>query len=327
MKKACMLSQPNSAFGSSKDSNCADQRRSWALKGLATALISAGLLAGVPSLAADSSLPSNPQVQPGPSKAVQPQVDKQTAAAAAERRKALLSDASEAISQTQQALKALEEQKNDVALRALAEATGKLELIVSRDPSLKLAPVATNVVTSDVLAGPGAVKIAIAEARQALSDGDIPKARLLVEALTSEVRIHTTNIPLATYPAAIKAITPLIDAGKIDEAKTQLQTALNTMVITTDVIPLPKLRAESLLKEAQALTEKKDRSKEDNEKLANQLKTVREQLQMAELLGYGRKRDFQPMYAQLESIEKSSAGGKSGAGWFDKIRRLVAEAF
>ena len=123
------------------------------------------------------------------------------------------------------------------------------------------------------------------------------------------------------------AIQPLIDAGKIDEAKTQLQTALNTMVVTTDVIPLPKLRAETLLKEAQPLTEKKDRSTGDNDKLANQLKTVREQLQMAELLGYGKKPDFQPMYAQLESIEKTSAGGKSGAGWFDKIRKQIAEAF
>ena len=81
-----------------------------------------------------------------------------------------------------------------------------------------------------------------------------------------------------------------------------------------------------VLKQAQGLTEKK-RSAGDNDKLANQLKAVREQLQMAELLGYGKKQDFQPMYAQLESIEKTSAGGKSGAGWFDKIRKQIAEAF
>ena len=56
-------------------------------------------------------------------------------------------------------------------------------------------------------------------------------------------------------PPAIKPITPLIDAGKIDEARTQLQAALATLVITTDVIALPKLRAQSLLKEAQTLTE------------------------------------------------------------------------
>jgi hypothetical protein len=32
---------------------------------------------------------------------------------------------------------------------------------------------------------------------------------------------------------------------------------------------------------------------------------------MAELLGYGKKRDYQPMYAQLDSIEKASAGAKT----------------
>ena len=327
MTNTFMLSHPNSVFGSSKGSDRANQQRWLVLKRLVAVLLSVGLMAAVPSLAADSSSSNKQQLQSASSKAVQSQVDKQTADAAREKRKQLLSDATAAIAQTQQALKALEDKKNDVALKALADATGKLELIVTRDPSLKLAPIATQVVTFDVFADPQTLKLAIAEAKDALSDGDIPRARPLVEALASETQIRTTNIPLATYPSAIKAITPLIDSGKIDEAKTKLQTALNTLVVTTEVIPLPKLRAENLLKEAQALAEKKDRSKDDNDKLANQLKTVREQLQIAELLGYGKKRDFQPMYAQLESIEKTSAGGKSGSGWFDKIRKQVAEAF
>ncbi|MCU6433544.1 YfdX family protein [Undibacterium sp. Jales W-56] len=325
--KTFMLNHPNIGFGSSKDTDRADQPRALALKGLTVALLSIGMTTATPGLAATSSPASKPQLQSASSKAVQSQVDKQTADAAAEKRKQLLSDAAAAIAQTQQALKALEDKKTDVALKALTEATGKLELIVARDPSLKMAPVATQVVTFDLFADPETVKLAIADAKKALSDGDIPRARSLVEALASETQIRTTNIPLATYPTAIKAITPLIDAGKIDEAKTQLQTALNTLVVTTDVIPLPKLRVENLLKDAQALTEKKDRSKDDNDKLANELKTIREQLQMAELLGYGKKRDFQPMYAQLESIEKSSAGGKSGTNWFDKIRKQISEAF
>ncbi len=322
-----MLSQPNSVFGSRNGSEISDNGHGSPWRWLTALLLSAGLMASLPSLATDSSPSGKPPLQSGPAKSIQPSVDKQTSDAAAERRKTLLSDATEAIAQTQQALKALEDKKTDLALKALAEATGKLELIVARDPLLKLAPIATQIVTVDVLADPESVRLAIADAKRALSAGDIPKARPLVEALASEAQIRTTSIPLATYPAAIKAITPLIDAGKIDEAKTQLQTALNTMVVTTDVVPLPKLRAQTLLKEAQALTEKKDRSKADNDKLASQLGMVREQLQMAELLGYGKKQDFQPMYAQLESIEKTSAGGKSGTGWFDKIRKQITEAF
>jgi hypothetical protein len=323
--KTFMLTDPSSAFGSSE--GCGRAGRSLVLKGLAAALLSVGLVSAPSSLASESSTPSQPQLQSGPSKAVQPEIDKQTAAAAAEKRKQLLTDAAAAIVETQQALKALEDKKVDVALKALADATGKLELIVARDPSLKLAPIGTQVVTFDVFADPETLKLAIADARKALSDGEVRRARPLVEALASETQIRTTNIPLVTYPASIKAITPLIDAGKIDEAKTQLQAALNTLVVTTEVIPLPKLRAENLLKDAQTLAEKKDRSKGDNDKLANQLKSVREQLQIAELLGYGKKGDFKPMYAQLDSIEKASVGGKSIAAWFAKIRQQVAEVF
>lgn len=333
--KTFMLSHPNCAFGSSKakDSSAASSTRGGkrtapVLATIPAALLSAGMLFAATSLAADSSGPAKARTLSEASKAVQPQVEKQTAVAASEKRKKLLADAATAIAQTEQALKALEDKKNDTALKALAAATGKLELVVARDPTLKLAPVSTTVVTYDLYASPDEVKMAIAEARKALNDGNLPRARVLVEALASEVQIRTSNIPLATYPAAIKAITPLIDAGKIDEAKAQLQAALATLVVTTDdVIPLPKLRAESLLKEAQALTEKKDRSKEENDKLANALKSAREQLQIAELLGYGKKEDYQPMYAQLDGIEKATAGGKSGTGWFDKLKKQMSSLF
>ena len=287
-----------------------------------------GLVLSAPGFAADSSLPSKPQAQSEASKAVQPQVDKKTADAAAEKRKKLLADATAAIAETKKALQALEEKKNEEALKALAVVTGKLELILARDPKLALAPIDTEVVSYDLFASLGTIKAAINEARKHLIGGEIQKARPLVAALASEIQFRTTNIPLATYPAAIKAITPLIDAGKIDEAKAKLQAALNTLVITTDeVIPLPKLRAENLLKEAQTLAEKKDRSKEDNDKLATHLKSAREQLQMAELLGYGTKKDYKPMYEQLDEIKKKSVGGKSGTGWFDKIKKQLSELF
>ena len=90
---------------------------------------------------------------------------------------------------------------------------------------------------------------------------------------------------------------------------------LNTIVITTEVTPLPKLRAEQLLKSAQTLAEKKDRSKEESDKLAKYFQGTREQLEMAELLGYGSKKDFKPMYEQLDQMAKKSADGNSGTGY------------
>lgn len=293
------------------------------LKTLRAATLCMGMILSASGIAADSAPPVPGQAQSAPGKGAQAQVDKQTA----EKRKKLVADATAAIVDTESALKALEDKKNDEALKALASVTGKIELIVARDPKLALAPVRTDVVTYDLFASLDTIKASIREARKALGDGEILKARPLVAGLASEIQFRTTNIPLATYPEAIKAITPLIDAGKIDEAKAQLQAALNTLVITTEMVPLPKLRAENLLKEAQILAEKKDRSQDENDKLARHLASAREQLQMAELLGYGKKKEYKSIYAQLAKIERESGGGKSVTGEFDKIKKQLSELF
>lgn len=293
------------------------------VKTFTAALLAIGLSAQ--GFAADSALPKKPEVQSQANKSVQSKVDKMTSDAVAEKRKYLISDAQSAIAETRKALQALDEKKDREAVDALALATGKLELVLARNPQLALAPVETEVVTHDLLSNPDTLKAVIKEAKENLDDGEIQKARLLLTDLASDIQLRTTNIPLATYPTAIKAIIPLIDAGKTDEAKVRLQATLNTLVITTETIPLPKLRAESLLKEAQTLAEKKDRNKEENDKLANYLKAAREQLQMAELLGYGKKKDFRPMYQQLDEIDKKTANGKSGMGWFDKIKKQLSD--
>ena len=294
----------------------------------ATLMNLAGLALIAPTFAADYSLPAKPQAQSSASQSVQSKVDKQTADAAAEKRKKLLADATTALAETHKALKALENKNTDAALKALAEATGKLDVIVTRDPKLAQIPVETEVVTYDLLSNPDIMKKVIKDANGYLNDGEIQRARPLIANLASEIQYRTRHIPLATYPAAIKAIVPLIDSGKIDEAKAGLLNALNTLVVTTDeVMPLPKLRAEHLLKQAQDLAEKKERSKEENDKLADQLQGAREQLQVAELLGYGQKRDFKPMYEQINEIEHKSSGGKSGTGWFDKLKQQLANLF
>ena len=65
------------------------------------------------------------------------------------------------------------------------------------------------------------------------------KARPIVANLASEIVIETDNLPMATYPAAIKSAARLIDSGKIDDAKAELARALNTLVVTSVAFPLP----------------------------------------------------------------------------------------
>jgi hypothetical protein len=295
---------------------------------LSAVLLGLGLITTQPVRADESSLPAEPQAQSPATRSVQADVDKRASETADEQRGKIIAAASAAIGATKKALQALESDDPETALRSLETATGKLELILARDPGLGLAPVDVTVTTHDLLASPDTVKAMIHDAEHYLEDGEIQQARALMANLASEVVFQTTSIPLATYPDAIKAIVPLIDAGKIDEARAGLQAALNTLVVTTDeVIPLPVLRAEQLLENAEALAENDSRTKSDSATLSGLLTEARGQLRMAELLGYGTKQSFRPMYEQLDMIEEKVAGGGSGKGWFDRIRQQVSELF
>jgi hypothetical protein len=266
------------------------------------------------SQAAAEAPPSvGPEAQPG--------TERQTEA----KRKALMAEATNAIRETENALKALDEGKSAPALAALERATGKLETILAREPRLALAASDVNVVTYDVQGGIEAVKKARDRAEELMDEGRLQEARRLMKNLASETVISVTNIPLATYPAAIKEAVRLIDQQKTDEAKRVLQTALNTLVITETVVPLPVVSAEASLKEAETLAEKKDRTSDDSRRLSKSLTEARKQLEFAAALGYGTKSDFDKMYTQLGEIEQKTSGNKSGAGFFAKIKSSISD--
>jgi hypothetical protein len=294
--------------------------------GLATAgLLTLGVVLSASAVAEDTALPAQPQKQSEATESVQPQVDQASTDKAAERREKIFAEATAALDETANAMQALDDEKPEEALAALERATGKLELILAREPDLALAPVDVEVVTYDLLASPDTVKAMIEEAEDYLESGEVQDARALMVNLASELQFRTTSIPLATYPDAIKAVTPLIDEGKLDAANAALQTALDTLVVTTEVLPLPKLRAERLLDNAEALAENEERTEKDNQTLSDLLSAAGDQLKLAELLGYGTKEAYQPMYEQLEQIKAKTRGGKGGEGWFEKIKEQLSD--
>lgn len=259
------------------------------------------------------------------SASVASEVEAEADKATAERRQKIIQEAVETIAHTKNALTALEEERIDDALEALALTTGKLELIVAREPELALAPTDVAIITRDLYATPAAIQMAIDRAEDALANGKVQEARHILDGLGSELVFSVTNLPLATYPDAIKAITPLIDDGKIEEAKQSLHAVLNTLVVTDHIVPLPVLRSEALLERAEELAEKSDRTNAENGELSNKLAAVRNQLEMAELLGYGDDEDFERLYAQLDDIEEKTEDGKSGEGFFDRLKSSMSE--
>lgn len=252
-------------------------------------------------------------------------VEQQQHGQTAQKRKEVLSEATAAIRETENALKALDENKNKEALAMLERAAGKLDVILAREPRLALAPVAVSSSTIDVLTSIDAVKALVNRAEDALGDGRVQEARALISNLASETVISVSHLPMATYPDAIKDAVHLIDQGKPEAAKVVLQTALNSLVVTNTVIPLPIVTAEQLLVSAEELAEKVDRSDDESKRLATLLKDARTELKFAQVLGYGSKKDFKNLYEQLDKIEDKTDDGKSGTGFFTKIKGYIKD--
>ena len=251
--------------------------------------------------------------------------DAQTQQQTEEKRKTLMADATAALAETQGALTLLDNGKKKEALAALERATGKLDIILARDPSLTLAPAGVSVITTDLKGGAEVAKQLRQQAQDLISQGRFQEARHVLKNLANETVVTVANIPLATYPAAIKAAVKSIDANKIADAKAILQTALNTQVLTETTIPLPVVFAGESLQEAETLAEKKDRTKDDNTHLKTALDRARGELEYAQTLGYGTKKDFDTMYQQLTEIEQKTADNKSGVGFFAKLKASIAD--
>lgn len=291
--------------------------------------IALAFAAPVAAIAADTtaSQTAAPVAQPKDtaSKEANSKVEQRKDDQTAEKRKQVISEAMSALNETQNALKALDDRKNQDAIAALERATGKLEIILAREPKLALAPTNVGAVTIDVIADTDKVKEVRKEAERMLDDGQVQAARHLLEGLASETVISVTNLPLATYPDAIKQAAKLIHEDKPEDAKRVLQTALNTLVVTNTIIPLPVVTAEEMLKEAETLAEKADRKAEENTRLDTLLADARKELEFAQALGYGTKQDFKNLYEQLDEIKGKTAGGKYGKGFFTKIKEHLKE--
>lgn len=244
----------------------------------------------------------------------------------AAKRKTLIAEAVSALQETEAAVDLLAGNDTRGAVEALARATGKLDIVLAADPKLALAPVDVRVAIHDLSTTPDAVRALRTRAEAALDDGRLQDARHLIADLASEHLISVTSLPLATYPAAIKQAAALLHDDKPGEAVAVLETALSTLIVEETVIPLPLARAEALLARAQPLSEKPQRSAEEQGALQSLLADARTQLDLARALGYATKSDLDALYDALQGIEDKADAKESGKGLFDRLGELFGTA-
>jgi len=243
----------------------------------------------------------------------------------AEHNQKIVNEAKEAVMGTQQALLDLEKNDNAAALTALQEVSKKLERILANSPASVLVSADIEVDVIDFKGSAQAVEQKVKQAADLLNHGKLQAGRMVADELASEMDITTVNIPLKTYPGAIKNAVDQLNAGKTQDAAQVLEAAINSLVEETEIIPLPLLRAEGLLLKASELEQSSDLSKDKNrDEVLKLVDAAKEKIKIAQLLGYGGKDDYQLFYKVIEDIKTTIHTEKSAATWA-KIKQAFAD--
>ena len=236
-----------------------------------------------------------------------------------EAKQTLDQDAIAAVGLTGAAIKSIAANKKDEALTSIESATGKINILLARNPASALIPVSVDVLVIDTApADPKVIDQIVQRATDATKHRDLPVARILLASLVSELRIRTTSLPLATYPAALQRAAQLLDQGKNQDAGKVLLTAVNTLVMVDHVIPLPLLLAQAAIDAANSQRQNKDIA-------LTLLKTARNEANQSRLLGYlSSDSEYKGLDDEISSIESAIEGKVDTSSMFSHLRDRIA---
>ena len=233
----------------------------------------------------------------------------------------LIKEAVLALQYTNDAYIYLNGKKTDKALDSLKKAIGELTVVLNNPKAPYLLPVNVNVTASEYVGTIKNIAQQVRAAKVALAKGDLPLTRTILDSLKSEIDINAINIPLATYPDAIKLAIKYINEGKIKEAKDVIAMALNTLVTTSTVIPIPIVKAQDLVIAASKI------AKKDKKQAIKYLEEAKKQLKVAELLGYTSKSDttYKMLKDKIDNIESKLNHNRETKSFFDDLKDKLKE--
>lgn len=236
----------------------------------------------------------------------------------------LVIEAKSTLESTREALINLRKNDPNAARVLLQDVLTKLDILLVEHPAMVLVPADVEIDVVDYEGDAKTLEKQVKQADKLLDSGQLQNARQLLAGLASEMRITTVSIPLGTYPAVIKAAIAQIDADKNPEAQTLLEDVLDTLVEEVEVTPLPVLRAEAFLNQASEAEHKQDMSKADSrDEVLKNIAAAKEELKIAELLGYGNRDDFFLLYTVIDDMKNEMHSEKSAAIW-EKIKKSLS---
>ncbi len=226
-----------------------------------------------------------------------------------------------AVADTYKVLDLLNKKKGQEALGLLKKVIGELEVILAANKNASLIPINSYTVVVDTDLSPKQIPEKITQVRTMLNHGDVQGARLLLDTLQSEIDIVIENLPLATYPDAMKLASKYIIDGKLNDAKSVLSIALNSMVVKKIAIPIPLVRAANLVEEASKV------AKTNKKQALNYLDEAKKQLNLAMALGYGKDEPkvYKDLKKRITSIETEIKGKNEAAKMFDELLKKLKD--
>ena len=227
----------------------------------------------------------------------------------------IVKEAVEAVMLTQKVLIDLEKKDKKSAIKDIQNAIGKLEVILAKKDAPAMLPIDGSISAYEFNGDINVIEAGIRAAKKLLDKNKIQDARVILNKLQSEIDITTVNLPLASYPKALKLAASYIHDDKMTEAKDILEMALSTLVTTKVVIPIPLVTAEALIHDARKI------AKKDKKQALKHLEMAKKELKKAELLGYTSDSDitYKILDNAIERVEKEIKGKNKAEKLFDEL--------
>jgi len=280
------------------------------MKKLLVSFVAAGLLVSGAFASAASKAESNKAVAEAKAKVQKEQKEVK-----------IVKEAVEAVALTNKVLAELDKGNKDQAIKDLEKAIGKLEVVLSAPNAPALIPIDSSIEIVDFPGTLEDIKTGIITAKALLAENKIQQARLILDTLRSEIVLKVINLPLASYPAALKLAAKFLHENRVQEAKTVLAQALATFVEVDMITPLPLVEAIHLVQVAQKL------AKTDKKKALEMLEEAKLSLKKAEALGYTSESDitYKSLEDLIEKVEKEIKGKNKAEKLFEELLKKLKE--
>jgi len=227
----------------------------------------------------------------------------------------LVQEAIASLKLSAKALDALNRNKPDEAKKDIELALGKLESILASEKAPKMLPIDNRVIVKNFVGTAKDVEKAIETVKALLDKGKVQEAGELLISLQSEIDIVVVNLPLASYPDALKLASKYIIDKNYEKAKRVLEVALSTFTEVEYIIPIPVINALELIKTASAI------AKTNKEQALKHLAYASDELDKAEKLGYISSSDvtYKQLHELIEKTEKEIKGPNKAEKLFSEL--------